>query len=65
MLGVTVPIGVLMGMASLIFGLITIRSKVLLSLVSLGREFGKLRFLKGWLFLCGQQLIVGYLLWII
>ena len=50
----TVPIGVLMGIASLIFSPITIRSEVLLSLVSLGREFGKLRFLKWSLFLCGQ-----------
>ena len=33
----------------LIFGLFIIRSGVLLSLVSLGRGFGKLRFLKGWL----------------
>ena len=57
----TVPIGVLMGMASLIFGPITIRSRVVLSLVSLGRIFGRLRFLKGCLFSCGQQLIVGYL----
>ena len=49
-----VPIGILMGIASLIFDPITIRFEVLLSLVSLGREFGKLRFLKEWLFLCGQ-----------
>ena len=26
----------------------------------LGRVFGKLRFLKWWLFLCGQQLIVRF-----
>ena len=42
-----------------------IRSGVLLSLVSLGRGFGKLRFLKGWLSSCGPQPMVGYLLWII
>ena len=42
-----VPIGVSMGMVSLIFGPITIKSRVFLSLVSLGRVFGKLRFLKG------------------
>ena len=28
--------------------------------LSLGREFGKLRFLKGWLFLCGQQPMVRF-----
>ena len=42
-LGVIVPIGILTGMVSLIFGPITIRSGVLLSLVSLGRIFGKLK----------------------
>ena len=61
MLSVIVPIGVLMGMASLIFGPITIRSGVVLSLVSLGRVFGRLRFLKWWLFSCGQQHMVGFL----
>ena len=45
-LGVILPIGVLIGMVSLIFSPITIRSEVVLSLVSLGRVFGKLRFLK-------------------
>ena len=42
-LGVTIPIGVLTGMVSLIFGPITIRSRVLLSLVSVGRVYGKLK----------------------
>ena len=65
MLGVIVPIGVLMEMVSLIFGPITIRSRVLLSLVSLGMVFGKLRLLKWWISSCGQQLMVGYLPWII
>ena len=60
-----VPIGVLMEMVSLIFGPITIRSRVLLSLVSLERVFGKLRFLKGWISSCGQQLMIEYLPWII
>ena len=60
-----VPIGVLKGMVSSIFGLFIIRSRVLLSLVSLGRGFGKLRFLKWWLSSCGPQPTVGYLLWII
>ena len=60
-----VPIGVLMRMVSLIFGPITIRSRMLLSLVSLGRAFGKLRFLKEWLSSCGQQLMIGYLPWIV
>ena len=50
MLGVTVPTGALIRMVSLIFRPITIRFKVLLLLVFLGRVFGKLRFLKGWLF---------------
>ena len=60
-----VPIGVLMEMVSLIFNPITIRSRVLLSLVSLERVFGKLRFLKGWISSCGQQLMIEYLPWII
>ena len=42
-----VPIGVLMRMVSSIFGLFIIRSGVHLSLASLGRGFGKSRFLKG------------------
>ena len=56
-----VPIGVLMVMVSSIFGPFKIRSGVPLSLASLGRGFGKSRFLKGWLSSCGLQLIVRYL----
>ena len=60
-----VPIGVLMGMVSSILSPFTIRSRILLSLASLGRVFRKSRFLKGWLSSCGLQLMVGYLPWII
>ena len=60
--GWIVLIGILKGMASSIFSLFIIRSGVLLSLVSLGRGFGKLRFLKGWLSSCRPQPMVGYLL---
>ena len=31
----------------------------------LGRAFGKSRYLNGWLSLCGQQLMLGFLLWTI
>ena len=58
----TVPTGDLIRMVSLIFSPITIRFKVLLLPVFLGRVFGKLRFLKGWLSFCGQQFIVGSLI---
>ena len=51
----------IMGMVSLKFGPFMIRSMVPLSLVSLGRRFGKSTFLKGWLSSCGLQLMVGYL----
>ena len=37
-----------------------IRFKMQLLPLSLGRTFGKLRFLKGWLFSCGQQLMVRF-----
>ena len=60
-----VPIGVLMGMVSSIFSPFIIRSRAPLSLASLGRGFGKPRFLKGWLFSCGLQVMVRYLPWII
>ena len=60
-----VPIGVLMGMVSSIFGPFIIRTGVLLSLASLGRGFGKSRFLKWWLSSCGLQLMVEYLPWMI
>ena len=42
------------GSGSLIFGPFIIRFEMQLLPLFLGREFGKLRFLKGWLFLCGQ-----------
>ena len=38
----------------LILGSFIIRFEMLLLPLFLRREFGKLRFLKGWLFLCGQ-----------
>ena len=60
-----VLIGVLMGMVSSIFGLFIIRSGVHLSLASLGRGFGKSRFLKMWLSSCGPQSMVEFLPWII
>ena len=41
------PIGDLMGMVSLIFGLSIIRSGVHFFLASHGRGFGKSRFLRG------------------
>ena len=53
--GVTGFVGILMEVGSLIF---IIRFEMQLLLFSLERAFGKLRFLKGWLFLCGQQLMV-------
>ena len=52
--GVTDFVGILMAMRSLILGLFIIRFEMQLLPLTLGREFGKLRFLKGWLFLCGQ-----------
>ena len=45
--GVTSFVGVLMEVGSLIFGLFIIRFKMELLLLSLGRAFGKLSFLKG------------------
>ena len=56
--GVTGFVGTLMEVGSLIFGLFIIRLKMQLLLLSLGRAFGKLSFLKGWHSLCGQQLMV-------
>ena len=52
--GVTDFVGILMAMRSLILGPFIIRFEMQLLPLTLGREFGKLRFLKGWLFLCGQ-----------
>ena len=60
-----VPVGALMGMVNLIFGLFIRRLGVHLFLASLERGFGKLRFLKGWLSSCGLQSLVGFLPWII
>ena len=56
-----VPVGVLTGVVSLIFGLFIIRSGIHLSVASLGRGLGKSRFLKGWLSSYGPQPMVGYL----
>ena len=53
--GVIGFVGILMEVGSLIF---IIRFEMQLLLLSLERAFGKLRFLKGWFFLCGQQLMV-------
>ena len=51
--GVTDFVGILMAVGSLILGPFIIRFKMQLLPLSLGKEFGKLKFLKGWLFLCG------------
>ena len=58
--GVTGFVVILMAVGSLILGLSIIRFVMQLAPPSLGKEFGKLRFLKGWLFLCGQQLMVRF-----
>ena len=58
--GVTSFVVILMAVGSLILGLSIIRFVMQLPPPSLVREFGKLRFLKGWLFLCGQQLMVRF-----
>ena len=58
--GVTGFVGILMTVGSLILGLSIIRFVMQLPPPSLGRVFGKLRFLKWWLFLCGQQLMVRF-----
>ena len=60
-----VPVGALMGMVNLIFGLFIRSSGAHLSLVSLGKGFGKSRFLKGWLSSCGSLPMVGFLPWTI
>ena len=65
MLGVTLLIGVSMGMASLILGPITITFGVHLPPIFRGRVFGKLRFLRWWHFLCGQRFMSRSLHWII
>ena len=48
--GVTDFARILMAVGSLILGPFIIRFEMQLLPLSLGREFGKLRFLKGWLF---------------
>ena len=48
--GVTDFIGILMAVGSFILGPFIIRLEMQLPPLSLGKEFGKLRFLKGWLF---------------
>ena len=53
-----------MEVGSSIFGLFIIRFEMQLLPLYLGRAFGKPRFLKGWLFSRGQQLMVRFLLWI-
>ena len=52
--GVTDFVGILMAVGSLILGPFIIRFEMQLFPLFPEREFGKLRFLKGWLFLCGQ-----------
>ena len=52
---------ILMAVGSLILGPFIIRFEMQLLPLSLGREFGKLRFLKGWLFfLCGQHSMIRF-----
>ena len=63
--GVTLLIGVSKGMASLIPGPIIIPLGVQLHPFFRGRVFGKLRSLRGWLFLCGQWFMGRSLHWII
>ena len=63
--GVTGFVKILMAIGSLILGLFIISFEMQLLPLSLGKEFGKLRFLKGCLFLCGELPMVRFLLWII
>ena len=58
--GVTDFVGILMAVGSLILGSFIIRYEMHLRPLSLRKEFGELRFLKGWLFLCGQQPMVRF-----
>ena len=58
--GVTDFVGILMAVGSLILGLSIIRFIMQLPPPSLGSIFGKLRYLKGWLFLCGLQPMVRF-----
>ena len=57
---VTDFVGILMAVGSLILGHFIIRFEMQLLPLSLGKEFGKLRSLKGWLSLCGQQPMVRF-----
>ena len=50
-----------MEVGSLTLDLFIIRFEMVLLLFSLGRAFGKQKFLKWWLFKCGQQLIARFL----
>ena len=61
---VTIFLGFLMEVGGLVFGLSTLRFEMQLLLLSLGKPFGKQRFLKGWHSLCGQQLMVRSVFWI-
>ena len=58
--GVTSFVVILMAVGSLILGLSIIRFVMQLPPPSLGRVFGELKLLKGWLFLCGQQPMVRF-----
>ena len=58
--GVTDFVEILMVVGSLILGPFIIRFKMQLLPLFPGREFGKSRFLKGWLFLCGQQPMIRF-----
>ena len=62
--GVTGFVGILMEVGSSIFSLFIIRFEMQLLPLSLGKASRKLRFLKGWLFSRGQQLMVRFLPWI-
>ena len=58
--GVIDFVGILMAVGSLILDPFLIRFEMQLLPLSLEREFGKLKFLKGWLFLCGQQPMIRF-----
>ena len=58
--GVTNFVGTLMAVGSSILGPFIIRFEMQILPPSLEKEFGKLRFLKGWLFLCGLQPMVRF-----
>ena len=53
-------VGILMAVGILILDPSIIKYVMQLPPPSLGRVFGKLKFLKGWLFLCRQQLMVRF-----